>query len=157
MGEEVEYGVEELDQPTPEGRAVIHVIPFADVIAGGRIGIRRFGGVPGIRGIGRRFRLRFQLVVPCDGLSERVGVGNQRFLRGDPLRLGFVGHLLRPPRGGRAEALVGLMGVVSVDLQGVLRHVPDPSCHRQNDTEKKRYDFCKEMHCNAPFCRRGFG
>ena len=54
MGEEVEDGVEEFDQPAPEGRAVIHVVPFAEVVAlsrrvgiGGSFGLRRVGG--GIR------------------------------------------------------------------------------------------------------------
>ena len=37
MGKEIENGVEELCQLAKKGRSVIHVIPLADVIAGGRV------------------------------------------------------------------------------------------------------------------------
>lgn len=81
VGEEVKDVVEEPDQPAPEGGAVVHVIPRADIVAGGRFGIRRFGGVlrlGGIGGIGGRFGLRFQFVVARNGFGERTGMTETR-------------------------------------------------------------------------------
>lgn len=45
LGEEVEDGVEEFDEPAPEGSAVVYVVPLADVIVlRGLVGRIRFAG-----------------------------------------------------------------------------------------------------------------